>query len=221
MQQQNALWIIVLAGWLHARDAPAQFGQNAPLPNNVPNNVRLLPRVGNPPVNSQQFYPFGYGSPLNNFQNFGGPSAFGGGGPYGNPGFNGFGGPYGAGYGNPWNGGMGNMGPWGGGYNGFGYGGFGNGSGYNGGVGYNGGFGYNGFGNGFGNMWGPGAPFGGYQFSGYGNYSPIVGWNNGWYPYDPGYNSPINQYMQQLFLQGLPNLNNMPNGNGKILSRAP
>jgi hypothetical protein len=72
-------------------------------------------------------------------------------------------------------------------------------------------------------MWGPGAPFGGYQFSGYGNYSPIVGWNNGWYPYDPGYNanSPINQYLQQLYLQGLPNLNNMPNGNGKILPRAP
>lgn len=215
MQQKHALWIIVLAGWLQPKDAPAQFGQNAPLPNNVPKNIRLLPRVGNPPANSQQFYPFGYGNPMNNFQNFNGPSAFGGGSPYGNAGFNNFGPPYGAGYNNPWGGGFGNAGPhpWGGGANGFGYGGFGNGFGNNG-------FGYNGFGN---NVWGPGPPFGGYQFNGYGNFSPIAGWNNGWYPYEPGYNAnnPINQYMQQLYLQGLPNLNNMPNGNGKIMPRGP
>ena len=216
MQQKHALGIIVLAAWLYPKDAPAQVGQNAQLPNNVPPNVRLLPRVGNPPANSKQFYPFGYGSPLNNYQNFGGPSAFGGN-PYANSAFNNFGPPFGGGYnglgyGGFGNGGFGNNGFGG---NGFGFNGFGNN-----GFGYNGGFGYNSFGS---NMWGPGPPFGGYQFSGYGNYSPIVGWNNGWYPYEPAYNpnSPINQYMQQLYLQGLPNLNNMPNGNGKILPRGP
>ncbi|MCI0684805.1 MAG: hypothetical protein L0Y71_22135 [Gemmataceae bacterium] len=215
MQPKHAPWIVLLAAWLHPSDSPAQFGQNAQLPN----NVYLLPRVGSPPASNQRFYPFSNGNPFNNFPGFGGTSAFGGRNPYAGP--NNFGSPWGAGFGNngfgnPWGGGFGNAGT-----NQFGSGGYGyGGSGYGG----YGGLGYNGFGNGsgFSNLWATSAPFGGYNFTGYGNHMPIVGVNNGWWPYEPAYNSnsPINQYLQQLYLQGLPNLNNLP-GNGKILPQAP
>jgi hypothetical protein len=72
---------------------------------------------------------------------------------------------------------------------------------------------YSGFGNpwqygmgGYNNYaWGAGAPFGGYQFGGYGNFAPIVGVNNGWWPYQPAYdyNNPVNQALQNLYIQGL------------------
>ena len=186
---------LVLVCWLATSAVQAQFGQNLQ-GQNPPANANFLPRAGGPWLNSQQFYPYGYGNPLNNYLN----NAF-----YGNTGFNPYGG---AGFGSPWNNPFGN--PWQG--NGFG-GGFANP------------FQANGFGMGFGNPftpWGsttsfiaPPGPFGGYQYYGYGNFSPIVGTNNGWWPYSApfDYNNPVNQYLQNLYLQGLPGSNFMPGSN--------
>ena len=207
--QKQLLCVGLVMAWLHASAGVAQFGQNPQLQNNPPANSHFLPRVGGPKLNSQQFYPYGYGSPLNNNYNFNNAAGFGGWNPYTNTAFGGgaggwnpytgtaFGGngnPWNSPYGNPWQGN-----PWGGGT----------------------------FNNpwqtpwGFGNIYSNSAPFGGYQYYGYGNFAPIVGLNNGWWPYQPAYNynNPVNQYLQNLYMQGLPNLNNLPGGNGGILPR--
>lgn len=173
---------LTLAGWLHSIAAHAQFGQNLPLQGNPPAGAQFLPRAGGQRINSQQFYPFGYGNPLNNYFNnsfYGGAGNFGGNG-FGNNGF----GAYGSPFGNPWQANQfaGNQ------------------------------FGGNPFTNpyqtpwGFGNMYSNSAPFGGYQYYGYGNFAPIVGVNNGWWPYQPAYNynNPVDQYLQRLFISGLP-----------------
>ena len=166
-----------------ASSASAQFGQN-PFTATPPGNAAFLPRSGGQRLNNQQFYPFGYGNPLNNYHNgVFGNNGFGNNGwnPYGNNGFGDNGSPFS----NPWQGG-----PFGGGV----------------------------FNNpyqtpwGFGNAFSNSAPFGGYSFYGYGNFSPIVGLNNGWWPYQPAYNynNPVDQYLNQLFLQGLPGSGSAP-----------
>ena len=196
----------MLAGCFYPSVASAQFGQGA----NPPANSTFLPRAGSQRLNSQQFYPFGYGNPQNNYYN----NAYGFGG-YGNNGYgnNGYGnngwnpngnyafGGYGSPFNNSWQGN-----PWQG--NPFGGGALNNP--------YQTPWG-------FGNAFGPSAPFGGYQYNGYGNFAPIVGLNNGWWPYQPGYNynNPVNQYLQQLYLQGLPGYGTFPGGNNGILPRNP
>ncbi|GEM_PF-5591006 len=198
--RKQLLFAAMFAGCLYPSVATAQFGQNAPQGPSAPANSTFLPRAGGQRLNSQQFYPFGYGNPQNNYYN----GVFGNNGygnnamnPYANYAPGGYGSPFNSSpYGNPWQGN-----PFGGGFN-------------------------NGFQNpyGFGNMYGPSAPFGGYQFNGYGNFAPIVGLNNGWWPYQPAYNynSPINQYLNQLYLQGLPGNGNVPSSsNSGILPRNP
>lgn len=141
----------------------------------APPNSHFLPRTGGSYVGKSPYGPFSNFQGYNNF----------GAGPF-NP------------YGNAWAGGYGSAfqnNPWGGGY-GYQYQ-YQYGMGANG-FGYNNAMGYNGF---------PGmsAPFGGYQtFGGY-NFSPIVGMNNGWGPYYPAYdpNNPVNQALQNLYIQGL------------------
>jgi hypothetical protein len=187
-----------LAAWLFAPPAMAQFGQN-PLNQNKPQapaGARLLPRSGGGYLGNYQNSPFnsannGFGFNNNGFGFNGSNPGFGfnnnGGGFNGfnnGMGFNG----YNNSFGNPWAGNFpgGQPNPWGlGGAN----------------PAWN-----------YGNIWGPAPPFGGYQFSGYGNYAPIVGVSNGWWPYEPAYNynHPVNQYLTNLFLQGLPKLDTFP-----------
>jgi hypothetical protein len=230
--RKTLLCASLLAGWLQASSAWAQFGVNPLNQNNgggIPNGT-LLPRSGAGYVGNLQSA-FGFnGGGFNGFNNGFGSNGFNG----FNSGFNGF-------------------------NSGYGFNGFNNGFGFNGfnsGYGFNGGF--NGFGSPFnnyaspfaappwggnlagagfynnpwqnpwglsGNIYGPTGPFFGMQYSGFGNYAPIVGVNNGWWPYQPAYNpnNPVNQYLQNLFLQGLPNLNNLNNmpGNAVLPPRGP
>ena len=196
------LIIGLAAGCLHAAPALAQFGQNPLNRNNpqVPGNARLLPNSGAGYLGGGNYQnsPFNTNRNFNNgFANNGFNNGFNG------AGFNGFNNGYG--FNNP----------------GYGFNGFQNGfGGYNNGFGnqFNGNFG-GGFGGGFNapwnygnNFYGPAPPFGGYQFPGYGNFAPIVGVNNGWWPYEPAYNynNPVDQYLNQLFLQGLPGSGSAP-----------
>lgn len=181
----------LLAGCLHPAAAMAQFGTKPPQGLTPPANSTFLPRAGGQRLNSQQFYPFGYGNPQNNYYN----GVFGNNG-FGNNGWNPYSNSSYGGYGSPWQG------------NAFGGGAFNNP--------YQTPWG-------FGNMYGPSAPFGGYQNYGYGNFAPIVGLNNGWWPYQPmyNYNNPVDQYLQQLFLQGLPGNSPAPSSKGGILPRNP
>lgn len=192
---RNRLCLLAALALVHASSASAQFGQN-PFTASPPGNSTFLPRAGGQRLNNQQFYPFGYGNPLNNYYNGAfGNNGFGSNGwnQYGNYGFGGYGSPYNSAFGNPWQG-----------------------SPFGGGV----------FNNPYQTPWGFGnsAPFGGYQYNGYGNFAPIVGLNNGWWPYQPAYNynNPVDQYLNQLFLQGLPGSGSAPSSlKNNVLPRNP
>jgi hypothetical protein len=232
--RKTLLCASLLAGWLQASSAWAQFGVNPLNQNNgggIP-NANFLPRNGAGYVgNLQSAFGFNGGAGFNGFNSGYGFNGFNSG-----AGFNGFNSGYG----------------FNGGFNGFNSG-F---NGFNSGYGFSGGF--NGFGSQFnnyaspfaappwggnlagaglynnpwqnpwglpGNIYGPTGPFFGMQYNGIGNYAPIVGVNNGWWPYQPAYNpnNPVNQYLQNLYLQGLPNLNNLNNmpGNAVLPPRGP